>query len=264
MLLRASIFAAATLWALTAAAGAQAAANLSGTIESVDGKPVSGADVTLSAGALSRRSRSAANGAFIFTSVASGTYTVSARAAGYAALPARVIDVRAGRATTVDIVLGRSATSLTTIARVRVNGAETVSSASAPSVEFDAQRFAAQGYARVSEMLAGAIGLTLLRPAGGNPAAPAVASLRGPDPTETAVDVDGHAVSNGNTGDFDLSLLDPAGFAGVQLVYGIAPSSLIGPNTIGGAINNGSDDGHPKPFGLRFYCASRKPGRSGN
>ncbi len=44
-------------------------------------------------------------------------------------------------------------------------------------------------------------------------------------------------MNNGNTGDFDVSLLDPAALQDVQVVYGIAPSSLVGPNTIGGGIN---------------------------
>ena len=44
-------------------------------------------------------------------------------------------------------------------------------------------------------------------------------------------------MNNGNTGDFDLSLIDPAALQEVQVVYGIAPSSLIGPNTIGGGVN---------------------------
>ena len=44
-------------------------------------------------------------------------------------------------------------------------------------------------------------------------------------------------MNNGNTGDFDLSLLDPAALQEVQVLYGIAPSSLIGPNTIGGGVN---------------------------
>ncbi|HEY5427323.1 MAG TPA: TonB-dependent receptor, partial [Candidatus Tumulicola sp.] len=62
-------------------------------------------------------------------------------------------------------------------------------------------------------------------------------ALRGPDPTETLVDIDGHQVNNGGTGDFDLSLLDPAALQDVQLVYGISPSALVGPNTLGGAID---------------------------
>ncbi|HEY6327187.1 MAG TPA: TonB-dependent receptor, partial [Candidatus Cybelea sp.] len=50
-------------------------------------------------------------------------------------------------------------------------------------------------------------------------------------------DIDGHQVNNGTTGAPDLSLLDPAALQDVQVVYGIAPSSLIGPNTIGGGLN---------------------------
>ncbi len=34
-----------------------------------------------------------------------------------------------------------------------------------------------------------------------------------------------------------MALLDPASLQDVQVVYGISPSSLIGPNTIGGGVN---------------------------
>ena len=74
-------------------------------------------------------------------------------------------------------------------------------------------------------------------PLGGGSNATQTFAVRGPDPTETLVDIDGHYVNNGNTGDFDLSLIDPAALQDVQIVYGISPSSLIGPNTIGGGIN---------------------------
>jgi outer membrane receptor protein involved in Fe transport len=72
---------------------------------------------------------------------------------------------------------------------------------------------------------------------GGGSNATQVFAVRGPDPTETLVDIDGHQMNNGNTGDVDLSLIDPAALQEVQVLYGIAPSSLIGPNTIGGGIN---------------------------
>ncbi|HLX25781.1 MAG TPA: TonB-dependent receptor, partial [Candidatus Cybelea sp.] len=74
-------------------------------------------------------------------------------------------------------------------------------------------------------------------PLGGGANAPQSFAVRGPDPTETLVAIDGHMVNNGNTGDFDLSLIDPAALQSVEVVYGIAPSSLIGPNTLGGAID---------------------------
>ena len=81
------------------------------------------------------------------------------------------------------------------------------------------------------------LSVTPVLPLGGGSNATVAFAVRGPDPTETLVDIDGHQMNNGNTGDFDLSLLDPAALEEVQVLYGIAPSSLIGPNTIGGGIN---------------------------
>jgi outer membrane receptor protein involved in Fe transport len=95
-----------------------------------------------------------------------------------------------------------------------------------------------------------AISTTVIRPAGGSPAAPSVVALRGPDPTETLVDVDGHSVNSGGTGTFDLSLVDPAELSDVQLVYGISPSSLVGPNTIDGAVNIRTIDPTQTEMGL--------------
>ena len=90
---------------------------------------------------------------------------------------------------------------------------------------------------RTSDILQNELSTTVQPVIGGGLNAPAVVSLRGPDPSETLVAVDGHAVNNGATGDFDLSLLDPADLQSVQIVYGIGPSSLFGPNTLGGALN---------------------------
>jgi outer membrane receptor protein involved in Fe transport len=181
--------------------------------------------------------RSAGDGTFVLRGVAPGGYSIGARAAGYTGAGTRSIDVRAGSKNDVDITLNPSPDSLVTIGHVRVNGGETLSTSSAPSVDLDAQSYAERGYTRVSDMLNGVLGLSLIRPAGGNAAAPAVASLRGPDPTETLIDIDGHEMNMANSGAFDLSLLDPADFSNAQVVYGISPSSLVGANTIGGAIN---------------------------
>ena len=86
-------------------------------------------------------------------------------------------------------------------------------------------------------MLWSQLSTTPVIPLGGGSNATVSFAVRGPDPTETVVDIDGHQMNNGNTGDFDVSLLDPAALQEVQLVYGISPSSLIGPNTIGGGVN---------------------------
>ena len=132
-------------------------------------------------------------------------------------------------------------------------------------------------------MLWSQMAMTPVIPFGGGSNATVSFAIRGPDPSETLVDIDGHTVNNGNTGDFDLSLLDPADLSSIQVIYGIAPSSLIGPNTIGGAVNivtlqptvtpqglvrgffgsygttgqDGSDNRNERAVGLRRIAASR-------
>ena len=139
---------------------------------------------------------------------------------------------------TLALVLQRATTSsLAVIGQVRSNAGETVSTSSAPSVSLSAQNAAAAGVTSVSDMVWNQLATTPVIPLGGGSNATVSFALRGPDPTETVVDIDGHSVNNGNTGDFDLSLIDPAALQSVQLVYGISPSSLVGPNTLGGAIN---------------------------
>ncbi len=127
--------------------------------------------------------------------------------------------------------------SLTVIGEVRASAGETVSTSSAPTVSLSAQAAAAAGVTSVAPMLWSQLSTTPVIPLGGGSNATVSFAVRGPDPTETVVDIDGHQMNNGNTGDFDVSLLDPAALQEVQLVYGISPSSLIGPNTIGGGVN---------------------------
>jgi outer membrane receptor protein involved in Fe transport len=132
-----------------------------------------------------------------------------------------------------------------------------VSTSSAPSVALNAQAAAAQGTTAVSDMVWSQLATTPVLPLGGGSNATASFALRGPDPTETLVSIDGHQVNNGNTGDFDLSLLDPASLQDVQLVYGISPSSLVGPNTLGGAINILTLEPTTTPHALvRFFGGS--------
>lgn len=236
----AAAFAIAVAWSATpAGASAQpTAATVVGVVTATDGTPIRGVAVTFTGNGVALSATTDQAGRFRFAGVAPGTYAVVATAARYTKLTGRTIDVRAGTITPVDLVLAReSASSLTIIGQVRASGGETLSTASAPSIELDTQRYAAQGATRVSDILAGALSTTVIRPLGAGANSPAVVALRGPDPSETLVDIDGHEVNNGNSGDFDVSLLDPADFQSVQIVYGIAPSSLVGPNTLGGAIN---------------------------
>ena len=211
---------------------------VAGMVRSSDGTPIAGAIVSLKGNGPGASVRSDASGHFAFAHEAAGTYTISVYAPGYAAVAGRTVTVASGRTLDIRFALPKQQVgALTTIVDVASNGAPLLSTSSVPTVNVNAQAYAAQGVERVSDILTSELSTTVYPILGGGLNAPAVVALRGPDPSETLVDVDGHQVNNGNTGDFDLSLLDPADLQDVQVVYGIAPSSLYGPNTLGGALN---------------------------
>ncbi|HXW77072.1 MAG TPA: TonB-dependent receptor plug domain-containing protein, partial [Candidatus Eremiobacteraceae bacterium] len=208
------------------------------TVSTTDGKPIAGAVITLAEKAQALSARGDAQGVARFEAVAAGTWLISATAASFAPLGGRTIDVLSGTATAVSLQLVRTASSLVVLGHVTTVAGEALSTSSVPTQTIDAQTAAAQGVTSVADAIADdAISTMVNRPVSGSPVAPSVVALRGPDPTETLIDLDGHSLNSGGTGAFDLSLIDPAELSDVQLVYGISPSSLVGPNTIDGAIN---------------------------
>ncbi|MGB8910111.1 MAG: TonB-dependent receptor [Candidatus Cybelea sp.] len=211
--------------------------DVTGTVTASDGTPIAGALVVLTSRRGSLSGRTEARGRFAIGAVREGTYSVHAGAPGYQAITQRTVTLDTENQV-LSIVLPRATTNtLTVIGEVRASAGETVSTASAPSVTLNAQNAAGAGVTSVSSMVWPQLSVTPVIPLGGGSNATQDFAVRGPDPTETLVDIDGHQQNNGNTGDFDLSLLDPAALQEVQVLYGIAPSSLIGPNQIGGGIN---------------------------
>lgn len=211
--------------------------NVNGNVTAADGSPIAGATITLEARDREHKASSDRSGAFTFNGIAAGTYTLYAVAPGYQRISERTVTVDSANPT-ISVVLSAATTnSLTVIGTVRSSASETVSTSSAPTVTLNAQDAAAAAVTSVGPMIWSQLSTTPVLPLGGGSNATQTFSVRGPDPTETLVDIDGHYVNNGNTGDFDLSLIDPAALQDVQIVYGISPSSLIGPNTIGGGIN---------------------------
>ncbi|HVA34327.1 MAG TPA: TonB-dependent receptor [Candidatus Baltobacteraceae bacterium] len=210
---------------------------VSGSVNALEGKPVVGARVTLRGHDRGFSATSDRHGRFEIHDVPRGTYDIFASAPGYASLSQHAVAV-GSRGTMLSLVLSpASPGSLTVIGEVTSSAGASVSTSSVPSVALDAQTAAAAGTPSVAQVLWSQLGVTPVLPIGGGSNAPQEFALRGPDPTETLVDIDGHPANNGNTGDFDLGLIDPAALQDVQIVYGISPSSLLGPNTLGGAIN---------------------------
>jgi hypothetical protein len=215
-----------------------ASADVSGSVVESSGAPVAGAQVELVTGDIKQTAQSDAAGHFALTGIPALTYVVTAQAKGFSALAPRLVFVAPGTVTTLTLEMVRASTgNIASLGSVTVNGRQSMSTASAPSAVLDPQRLAAYGIQSVTGDLAQQIALTMTRPAGGAPGLPQSASLRGPDPSETIVDIDGHAMNNANTGDFDLELLDPSEFSNIQVVYGVGPSSLLGANSQGGTID---------------------------
>jgi len=235
---RISMIAVASGLALGVAQGSTLPSSASGVVTSTDGAAIAGAEVTLAGNGPPLTARSGRTGAFVFPALAAGTYTLAVSAPGYNPIAARTVQIAADARTAIEVRLPQlQASSLTVIGTVRSNGAQALSTLPAPTLDISMQPYAQQGETRVSDILANQLSTTVVPVIGGGLNAPEVVSLRGPDPSETLVDIDGHQVNNGSTGDFDLSLLDPADLISTQVLYGIAPSSLFGPNTLGGALN---------------------------
>jgi outer membrane receptor protein involved in Fe transport len=216
---------------------AAGAGDLKATVTSIAGTPIAGATIRLIG----------SGGRYTFTSdeqgrfggsVAAGTYVLSARARGYMPIAATTVFVGPDRVTAIDVSMTLSqASSIGVLGRVTVNGAEAVSTSPSHVVTVSAKLAAERGVTRVTDMLTDELSTTIVPVAGGGFNAPSAVALRGPDPSETLVEIDGHQVNNGNAGAFDVSLLDPADLQSVEIAYGIAPTSLFGPDTLGGAVN---------------------------
>ncbi len=96
--------------------------------------------------------------------------------------------------------------------------------------------------------------VVIQHPDAGAPTTPAVVSLRGPDPSEAMVTIDGQQLNDGNTGDIDLSQFAVPAFNSVNVTEGLGPTDLEGSNTFGGAVNfvslRPTQDDHFEPFDL--------------
>lgn len=209
-----------------------------GIVTARDGAPIVHASITLTGGGQTIRAVSDHKGKFELKDVRPGTYVIAAVAPGFSPISARTLDIAEPHETRVTLVMDPATNdSLTVIGQVSASSGEDISTSSGTSTSLNAQTAAAAGTTTVGDMVWNELSVTPVLPLGGGSNATTTFSLRDPDPTETLVEIDGHPVNNGTTGDFDLSLVDPAALQDVQLVYGISPASLLGPNTIGGAIN---------------------------
>ncbi len=165
-----------------------------------------------------------------------GSYVLDAAAAGYA--PSSVGPIAVDHDVVLDIALEPvDSPKLRSIGRVTVDGRLALVRDVVPSITLSRTAMERAGFDRVIDSLAEVPSVTFARPDGGAASAPSVIALRGPDPSETLVALDGQILNDGNTGDLDLSRFPVAAFSDVDVTEGLGPQDSEGSNTIGGAVN---------------------------
>ncbi|MBV8343847.1 MAG: TonB-dependent receptor [Candidatus Eremiobacteraeota bacterium] len=170
------------------------------------------------------------------TQLPAGRYDLTVTAPGYVTITVNTGPVSDG--SRVDVVLEPSDTpKLRTIGQVTVNGGFTLDRNVIPTMDVSRAQMDALGYTQVLEALQQVPSVVIQHPDSGAATAPAVVSLRGPDPSEAMVTLDGQQLNDGNTGDIDLSQFAVPAFSAVSVSEGLGPTDAEGSNTFGGAVN---------------------------
>jgi outer membrane receptor protein involved in Fe transport len=217
---------------------AQTSSAITGKVVDGAGKPISGARIGIM-GPKSAETTTKSDGTYR-VAVPPGLYSVTISAAGFQSTQQDSIAVLSGASVTLATTLVPA--TLTTIAHVSVGGGSTsVSDSSASSVRLSVATIRSQGQSQVVNLLDQLPGVEVLRVGGGSnePGANASISIRGAQPYESQVLIDGHPVDtigNGAYG-FNTTFINSILLSGVEVSKG--PGNM--PNTVtdavGGTVN---------------------------
>lgn len=206
---------------------------ISGNAHAVSGSPLAGARVVLQGAAVAHAATDA-RGDFAVVA-APGRYRLAASASGFAPV---TVDIDADHDVKVQLALEPlDSPKLRQIGEVTVDGRLAPIRGTIPSVAITRADLDRLGDNRIVDGLQLLAGAAFARPDGGPASAVTVVALRGPDPSESLIALDGQLLNDGNTGDLDLSRLPVAAFSGIDVTEGLGPEDANGSNTFGGAIN---------------------------
>lgn len=206
---------------------------ITGHVHAVSGAPLAGVQVSVH-GSSQAAVISDDQGNFTL-SQAPGAYQLDAVAKGYVAV---TVDVELAHDSKVDIGLEPvDAPTLRTIGVVTVDGRLAPIHGAIPSITLTRQQMTTMGDTLALQGLQTLPGATFAHPDGGLSSSITAVALRGPDPSESLVDLDGQQLNDGNTGDLDLSRIPLAVLSSLNVTEGLGPEDSNGSNTFGGAIN---------------------------
>jgi outer membrane cobalamin receptor len=205
-----------------------------GNVHAPSGAPIARAELTLR-GPTSTKTTTDAKGNFTLT-ILPGRYDLTVVARGYATI---TVDTgQLGDGAHINVVLEPTdSPKLRTIGVVTVNGGYTLDRNVVPEMSVSRDQMDALGYTQTVQALQEIPSAIIQHPDSGAPTAPDVVSLRGPDPSEAMITLDGQQLNDGNTGDLDLSQFAVPAFNSVSVTEGLGPTDLEGSNTFGGAVN---------------------------
>jgi TonB dependent receptor/Carboxypeptidase regulatory-like domain/TonB-dependent Receptor Plug Domain len=257
----------AALLAVTTATFAQSAASVSGIVTDSSGKAIGNARVQLTGLATLRATSSDAAGHFSF-SVPSGTYSVTASANGFES--ARNDDVVVTAEQPANLAFSLPSATLQQIGQVVSNqNALSPNTTTASTQNLSAQTIVDQGQTQVKRVLDQIPGVEINQFSSNAPGANTSISIRGAQPYESQILIDGHPVVGAATGvyGFNSTFMSSLLLGEVEVSEG--PGNL--PNTIenavGGTLNfrtptitggptlnaiAGVDSWDSNYFGLRF------------
>lgn len=206
---------------------------VSGNVHAISGTPLAGAGVVLRGTANAPVTTDRAGDFSLL--VRPGSYLLGASVRGYAPV---TVAVKADHDVNVQVALEPlDSPKLRQIGFVTVDGRLAPIVGAIPSVTLTRSDFDRLGNDRIIDGLQTLPSATFARPDGGAASGVTVVALRGPDPSESLVALDGQLLNDGNTGDLDLSRLPVAAFSAVDVTEGLGPEDANGSNTFGGAIN---------------------------
>jgi outer membrane receptor protein involved in Fe transport len=206
---------------------------IGGNVHAISGAPLAGARVELAGTSVAPVTSDARGN---FSLVASpGDYRLAVAASGFAPV---TVAVKADRDVNVQVALEPlDSPKLRQIGLVTVDGRLAPIRGTIPSVTETRSDLDLLGDDRIIDGLEQLPGATFARPDGGAASAITVVALRGPDPSESLLALDGQLLNDGNTGDLDLSRLPVAAFSAIDVTEGLGPEDSNGSNTFGGAID---------------------------
>lgn len=218
-------------------------------LETSAGLPVAGATVELEQGAtVVARTKTTANGSFVFSGVAPGGYALAITAAGYQPAFVPSVTIEAGEPS-IDLTtaLVPALSGLKQIAVVASTSRQSLASTTTINENLNPSILQDQNYNRAGDALGTMPFVTSAT--SNSPGDDESIQLRGFDPTESVALIDGHPVGplgacpaavcpyNSNGSQFDYQLAEFWGMSNISVTLGSGAVGLYGVPTLGGSVN---------------------------